>query len=228
MRNLTATSAVAAMVILVPMAATATNIQGGADGTFVNGVLIPDCPPPPIPRGPLADSRATDLPYNHRAFAGETDGQMFERHKREAIAELNAPCHREFEKRFNAAIAAGKRTDEAKVKARGSEYFRQFGELYIYGKGDFPQGYLLLRQGNGRVILANALEIPAGRYTVAGGYFNCDLAGGDCHSLTPRMDEFDSGIPSRDGELAAVVRDARAGRLRVFSNAEKLLIPTPW
>jgi len=111
-----------------PAAARPPTIEFADRQTRVNGVLIPNnCPPAPIPQGPLAAPGLTDVPYNHLAFAGETSQKMFERHKREAIAEQNSPCQQDFQKRFDHEIAARKAADRREIATRGHEYLTKIG-----------------------------------------------------------------------------------------------------
>jgi hypothetical protein len=206
-------------------------ISSSPDGTMVDGIDYPDtCPKRPDPTGPLAHPGLTDLPYNHRAFEGETDEQMFDRHRREADEDYNSPCEKAYRAKLDAAIASGKRraivANATAVSARGHEYTHKRGEMYFYG-GDSVIGVLLLSASHGRAIFTSALELQPGLYRQQGQYFNCDINGGACEVYSD-MGLFPIDPPPADDIRARIVRDAKVGRIKVFSNAQKFLADTPW
>ena len=205
------------------------SLQSGPGGTFVDGVRIPDtCPKPTPPSGPLATPGVTDIPYNHRAFVGETDAQMYERHKRDA----DAPCENAFRAKVDALYDAAQRTDNAKATAnaalRGHEYLDRKGEMYLYYHGPLQEGFLVLRLTGSRVIFGTFIEITPDHYSSQRQFYNCDLVSRSCVAFTPGFGEFVYGTPPVNHLLSRIIRDARAGRLRGFSNPDYFLSVTPW
>jgi hypothetical protein len=219
--------AVSATVLISSVSAVGATDQSSGDGVYIGDVFVPNnCPPPPVPAGPLAGPGLTDTPYNHRAFEGETDSEMLERHKRESMAETAAPCERDFENRMAAAEKLREQAIARVAASRGHEYVRKVGEAYSYDSSAMPVGILILSQDKVRVIFIQAFVFPDGTYENQGDYFNCTIDGTNCDVLTPVGQT--TLAPPPGGMLDRVVRDARAGRLRTFSNGQKFMTETPW
>ena len=209
-----------------------SEVSSGPDGTFVGGVLISNnCPPRPLPSGPLASPGLSDVPNNRRAFEGETDAEMFDRHKREAIAEFNLPCERDFQRRFDAALEAGRRADllahSNRVLESGHEYTTKIGESYHYEGMVNGEGMLLLRQTEAEIVFAEVAKLDRDIYGRNGNFYRCELSDGSCveHISTSGIQ---TDVPTQNATKASVVRDARGGRLVVFSNPAPLLAGAPW
>lgn len=133
-------------------------------------------------------------------------------------------CQATGQRQYEEAFAGA----EQAAKARGHEYLARHGEAYAYEThGGMRQGYLLLRQTKDEAIFMYAV-ILHGEHYMAQGYYRCSLRTGYCNTFNDRTGEIPLGVPRRYHVAARVVRDIRAGKLRIFSDARSALIGTPW